>query len=279
MTELPHKETLYNEVIDIRTFLKKYTNQNVIFIPNPGNAGDSLNAMATIQVLDHLGIKWRLGVFNQTYKGEILLYGGGGNLIRRYNCCKTFLKRNHKHNSVVILPHTISDVNETLKMLGRNVTIFCREKVSYDYVLSVLTHKDNVYLSKDMAFYTKHDYIGSGRPSNNNGRGHGDTDVCYAFREDVEKTMIEIPKNNVDISKKYTIYGNTRSLKKIEIVSNQLLRYLSGYDVVHTNRLYVCIACHLLKRKVYFYPNNYYKNTAMYNYSLYKDENVIYVHD
>jgi exopolysaccharide biosynthesis predicted pyruvyltransferase EpsI len=257
----------YNEIEDIRAFLKKYNGVDVVYIPNPGSAGDSLIALGTIQVLNELGIKWRMGVYTRTYSGKIILYGGGGNLIWMYKCCKLFLKNNHKHNSIVILPQTISDVDRTLTSLGGNVTIFCREKKSYDYVTSIIKHKDRVYLSKDMALYAKHNFSGGGEG------------VCYAYREDDEKTSVKIPDGNDDISHRYTISGNTRSIYKIELVSNNLLRYISNFRVVHTNRLHVCIACHLLGKKVFLYPNNYYKNKAVYNYSLYMNENVIFMYE
>lgn len=257
----------YNELADIRVFLKQYKDKDIVYIPNPGNAGDSLIAMGTMQVLNELGIKWRMGVYNKTYKGEIIFYGGGGNLIWRYKCCKMFLENNSEHNSIVILPQTVSKVDDTLKSLGKNVTIFCREKISYDYVISMVKNTELVYLSKDMAFYTKHNF---------NCEGEG---VCYAYRVDGEKTSIKLPDENVDISKVHTISGNTRSVQRIEMVSNNMLRHISRFKVVHTNRLHIGIACHLLGKKVFLHPNNYYKNKAVYNYSLYMDENVVFMYD
>ena len=43
------------EIKDIRLFLSNYLNQEIIYIPNPGNAGDSLIVFGTIQIFYELG--------------------------------------------------------------------------------------------------------------------------------------------------------------------------------------------------------------------------------
>ena len=43
-------------VVDVKAFLKKYQGSKVKYIPNPGNAGDSLIGLATIQMLKELNI-------------------------------------------------------------------------------------------------------------------------------------------------------------------------------------------------------------------------------
>jgi exopolysaccharide biosynthesis predicted pyruvyltransferase EpsI len=263
----------YNEIDDIRVFLNRYRNMDIVYIPNPGNAGDSLIAMGTIHVLDELCIKWRMGVFTNKYRGKILLYGGGGNLAQKHRCCELFLMNNKEHNSIVILPQTIHGIDSLLEQLGSNITIFCREMVTYEYVISIFNHKHNVYLSKDMAFYTDHGF---------NGLCIG-VGICHAYRAGgsggTGKTSsgITIPYDNVDISWLLTVSRNTSSIKKIESVTNNMLRCLSKYRVVYTDRLHVAIASYLLGKLVYLHPNGCFENKAVYDYSLYLDDNVRFI--
>jgi hypothetical protein len=45
---------------DIAVFLKKYSNQEVIYCANPGNAGDAVIAHATFQLFEKLDIKLQI---------------------------------------------------------------------------------------------------------------------------------------------------------------------------------------------------------------------------
>src|SRR5689334_22709278 len=66
---------------DIRDYLAQFRGQDVLYLPNPGNAGDSVMSSATYQLLDAAGIRYHvphLGTLEPA--GKILLYGGGGNL-------------------------------------------------------------------------------------------------------------------------------------------------------------------------------------------------------
>jgi exopolysaccharide biosynthesis predicted pyruvyltransferase EpsI len=47
-----------------------------------------------------------------------------------------------------------------------------------------------------------------------------------------------------------------------------MINFLEEYKVVNTDRLHVAILASLLGKEVNFYPNSYYKNEAVYNYSL-----------
>jgi hypothetical protein len=51
-----------SSIIDI---LNKYKNNNIIYIPNPGNAGDSLIVLGTINIFDKLGLNYTIGDKNK----------------------------------------------------------------------------------------------------------------------------------------------------------------------------------------------------------------------
>lgn len=254
-------ENSINE-IDIRKFLLKYNDQEIVYVPNPGNAGDSIIAYGTIQLLNELGLNWKMGNINTTYMNKIIFYGGGGNFVELYGSCRIFISKNCNNNKIILLPHTINSNTDLLKNLDNNVIIICREKISYAHVHGIVKHKENVYLSKDMAFYIKN----IDKYKNITGSG-----TCNCFRTDNEKTMITIPNDNVDLSFTLLKVGCTSNMEMIENVSLSIFEYLSKYDTVNTNRLHMCIAGCLLNKKVNFYPNSYYKNKAVYDYSIKTD--------
>jgi len=257
------------EIKDIRIFLSNYLNQEIIYIPNPGNAGDSLIAFGTIQIFNELGLNWKMGSISNEYHNKTLFYGGGGNLVGLYSNCKKFIKKNKNDNKIIILPHTIKSEDIFLSNLNDNIIIFCREETSYNYVLKVFNHKKNVYLSKDMAFYinnlNKYKII----------KGNG---VCNAYRTDIEKTNIKIPEDNSDLSNTLIKPGNTKKINVIKDVSLSIFDHLSKFKTINTNRLHIAIAGSLLDKKVNFYRNSYYKNKSAFEYSInniYKNTNFI----
>lgn len=244
---------------DIYMFLKEYMGKEIIYVPNPGNAGDSLIAFGTLQVFDEIGLNYSIGNHTVTYTNKLLFFGGGGNFVGLYPQCRSFFKNNMSNNTIVLLPHTIKDETELIESFNDNIIIICRERESYNYVYSIIKNKNNVLLSKDMAFYIK--------DIDNYKLIKGDG-ICNCFRTDTEKTGIAIPSNNIDLSKKLNMANNTSHKDIIEKVSLSIFEYLSKYDTINTNRLHMAIAGSLLNKRVHFYPNSYYKNKAVYEYSI-----------
>lgn len=267
--------SIYREIDDIGPFLKQYVsdhaNKQVVYFPNIGNAGDSLIAHATVEIFDSSGIKYKLGKKDQTYENSILIYGGGGNFVRPYTDCKNFLTKHltngSKGNKLLILPHTIRDYDEVIRKCDDNVTIICREKVSYDYCFKLMTYKSRLYLSKDMALYLRPD-VSTNTNTNK---------TLNAYRTDCEKTNIKIPADNVDVSLKFQDCGFMTNLSIAKTTTDKVFAYLAAYDVIKTNRLHIAIAGALLGKQVQMHSNSYYKNKAVYDYSLKHMANITFV--
>jgi exopolysaccharide biosynthesis predicted pyruvyltransferase EpsI len=253
-------------IIDI---LNKYKDDNIIYIPNPGNAGDSLIALGTLFMFDKLELNYTIGDINTKYNNQILFYAGGGNLVGIYNNCKQFILNNQDNNQIVLLPHTVKDETKLIKRFKDNIIIICREDISYNYVKNNSKYKHNIYLSDDMAFYISLLSLGI----DNSIIGIGE---CNCFRTDSEKTSIKIPTNNNDISKTLNKSNNTSDKKSIIDVCTTFFNYLAKYDTINTNRLHIAIAGCLLNKKVNLYANSYYKNKAIYDTSLKNKYNIIF---
>ena len=252
------EEPRYNEV-DLSDYLQRFRSREIVYIPNPGNAGDSLIADGTLRLLDKVGLSYRIGHPQENYSDRLLFYAGGGNLTGLYENCRHFLLQNKEHNEIVILPHTIMQEDDLIRSFGDNITIFCREKMSYKYVHELAKHKDKVLLSPDLAFYIDDIDEYKNRPADG---------ICQCLRMDIEKTGISISQDNIDLSHHLIRPGNTSDKAIIRQVSLSTFDWLANYSVIHTNRLHLAIVGSLLGRDVTLRPNNYYKNRAIYDYSL-----------
>jgi exopolysaccharide biosynthesis predicted pyruvyltransferase EpsI len=270
---------------DIEKYIVNNSGSKFYFMPNPGNAGDSLINLATYQVLRKCGCEFSMVDPKDDLEGMTVLYGGGGNFVNYYANAADFVSRWHeKASKLIVLPHTISGHENLIRSLGPNVDLICRERKSFDY-LSGLTIKANVLLMDDMAFGLDisflQDYKDNRAGSSNSGKAHRSTlpflgklfkDISSeekklnSFRNDKESTDISIPADNIDVSR--LLKSGDMSEKWVMETSILFLNFLDHYDQINTNRLHVCIAGILLKKRVNFYPNAYYKNEAIYHFSM-----------
>ncbi len=238
----------------------KYIDTDIIYIPNPGNVGDSIIVYGTIQIFNELNLRWSIGNINEVYTGKTLFYAGGGNLVGIYKCAYWFLEKNKDNNKIVILPHTIKDEDMLIKSFSKDIIVICRELVSYNYVYNLHAFKENVFLSKDMAFYIN-------IPSEfKDKKGNG---IGNCFRRDSETNgIINIPSDNNDISLTLLKEGNTSIISVINESTMSFFEYISNYEIINTDRLHIAIAATLLNKKVNLYRNNYYKVQAIFDFSI-----------
>lgn len=274
--------------INVEIYLKGLAEQGeLVYCPNAGNAGDSLIAHATFQLFKRQGIPVELydeARFDPNEK--ILIYGGGGSFVPEYSAARQFVERYHRAvRKLVVLPHTISGHADLLSQLESNVDLFAREEVSFEYATKCAPNA-NVFLADDLALdLNVTDVLASnfklpywtiplkqvvrrdtGLLREAVRRARGKTQVLNCFRTDKERTEIRLPFGNMDLSKLFKC--GTSTPEQALLATQMLLRMLNRYDEVRTNRLHLAIAGALLGKHVKFYPNSYFKNEAVYNFSL-----------
>lgn len=267
----------------------------VHYYSNPGNAGDALITKATMQLFRCNGVRYQwIDHPDLVPQGGIIVYSGGGNLTRYYDVARQFVGAIHKvAERVIILPHTIDGHEDLLSTLGSNVDIICRERISYEHVQRY-AKRANVYLTDDMAFHLKIDDLFANaqfqRPWHRSldttlliralyTKNFGQlatylrsrywvarTGILHAFRTDVEQSSIEVPSNNCDISE--VANHGTHSEAAVSSSAIHLLQLVKHCRQLHTNRLHAAIAGALLNKEVWFYPNSYFKNQAVYEFSM-----------
>lgn len=285
--------------------LSPLRNRNVVFAPHPGNAGDALIAVATYQLLDQLLPAYHvcetLEALQAEAPGSVVILAGGGNLINqsRSNSVRNRLERTYKvAEQVILLPHTITGNIDMLARLPSSVHIFCREVPSFEHTLQYAPSA-NVYLEHDLAFFldpTELPTPGANAISNAPRRGSADLargayssamgaritlsgalardSSLNCFRTDKE-VFGRIPRANYDIPRLF----KRASLAPVSAsrAAEHVLRALNSFKTIRTNRLHMCIAGTLLGKTVRLHPNNYYKNRAVYEYSLSHYGNVLWV--
>lgn len=303
MGNLNEKAVSFSEkTLNIADFLRTL-DSSFIYYPNPGNAGDSLIASATFAYFEQAQLNYTVATRKHfDAKGKTLVYAGGGNFGGSQSRVGQFLKEYSQVAShIVILPHTLFGAETLLKELPNNVHIICRERVSYEHATaqcknaSVYLHNDMVidadinhfiavptsqppiakYIFQDMTrrIYGERDNdLGIAvkcalrflftSPHKSIKKGY----VLNAFREDVEKTDIAIPEDNVDLSDIYELSACSAELARYS--THLLLTHIQAFDTIKTNRLHVAIAAMKLGKKVHLYGNNYFKIKAIYDYSI-----------
>ncbi len=242
---------------DLKQFLKKYRNKSVDFFRFPGNYGDSLIWHGTKNLFSELIIDEKYVDINSSRYNNTLLIDGGGNFVDYYSDIRDFLiKKSFLYNEVIILPHTIfgDEQIRVLNNISSKLVIFCREEISVNFLNNKIKNA-NVYTWHDCAFYNNlvQEPKGSGE--------------LNAFRLDKESRLQKLPSSNKDISLKG--YA-TKPL-------DEFIDKIYPYKQVNTDRLHVAICAVLLGKKVKLYANSYYKNKAVFNYSLKNYNNIEFI--
>jgi exopolysaccharide biosynthesis predicted pyruvyltransferase EpsI len=238
---------------------------------------------------------------------RVVICGGGGNLIPLYDRTERAVRwAARRARRLILLPHTVQGNEELLADLGPNVDLICRERVSHRHVKHAV-RSAGCHLANDMALSLDMDatlsrepdvsfrpslwtrrwayrlvsparlktvpsprkvargqrLIAARRARLKDGMPAG---TLQAFRTDREKTRIPLPVDNLDVARLFS--HGTKNPWVSHIASFQLLRYLETFQAVQTDRLHTAIGAALLHKDVRFYSNSYYKNRAVYEFSL-----------
>lgn len=270
----------------------------VLYRPNPGNAGDSLIAHATYRMFRKAGLRWKLATDSDSGEGRTVVYGGGGNLGEGYRDARDFLERHAgRCRRLVLLPHTVEGNEDLLSRLGPETHLFLREETSLDHCKQSAP-RANSHLCHDMALTLPRGEdvrVGWGgiasaflkrigdpsapsakalamlvqarlRRMDRHGRIRARGAVLEAFRTDGESKGRELPIGNRDLSKAFET-GNMDPFWA-SLSARMLLSYVDGAALVRTDRLHVAISCCLRGVPVELHANSNFKCEAVWKHSL-----------
>jgi exopolysaccharide biosynthesis predicted pyruvyltransferase EpsI len=258
--------SLGNKFLD-QFLINHLKNKNVAFFQNTGNAGDALIWYGTLCLFKKLGISctpYSVAIKNHpSIPIDVIVYSGGGNLVPYYHHCFQFLQDVMGRGiPVIVLPHTIQGHQSLLSQLRPNVTLLCREKMSYHYCKKIVPYKENVFLACDLAFFAD---LTPFTPSKK--EEEAPPKNLFAFRLDCEinklREGIPLPSTNQDISSYGSLTDTTSDDENFAVVE-RFIKTIDAYDVVWTDRLHVGIAAFLLGKKVHLFDNSYGKTRAVF---------------
>ncbi len=275
------------EKINIREYLKQFASQHVIYKPNPGNAGDCVIASATYQLFDQCCVDYQVYRKGNDTKNAVVMYGGGGNLVGIYTNAREFLGGHHqKASKFILLPHTIAGNEQLLGELGKNTTIICRELESYRHAKEFASNcevllADDLALSLDLGRIkslpripplsarvlacipelVKNDLLLKYKL-----RDFKDSRSLSCFRVDPESAMSILPDKNIDLSEVLRYKESPRFV--CDWITQSFLMVLDQFETINTDRLHIGIVGGLLGKSTRLYPGNYYKNEAVFEFSI-----------
>jgi exopolysaccharide biosynthesis predicted pyruvyltransferase EpsI len=255
------------------------------YIPNRGNAGDSLIAAATWQLFGRLHMTDRMEIDGDIHAGDNVIYAGGGNLIPEYTQARTAIRACMRAGaaSFVLLPHSINGNEDLLREMDNRFHLFCRERQSFAHARRHAT-KAHVYLTHDLVFGLDLNLLNQRMASNLLRLAAGfDAGTLMAYlrwrlkilairpqqaremrlmRVDVESKHSGIYPEKYDLSSQHQSAYKERC--EAELVSRDFFHVLDRADHIVSDRLHVCIGGALLGKKVTMLDNSYGKNGSVY---------------
>lgn len=284
-----------SDLINLFKELSEKKQGNIYYYANNGNAGDALINMGFYALAKKYNLNFKPISFNEVTKvkqDDIVMIAGGGALVPEWGATTDFLTQlNNQKVKVVILPHSIREVDDVISNLTEGSIIFCREKYSYDYCIKK-SNASKIFLEDDIAFFCDVSEIKS---SKNKMQVFSNKNIIrkfifayhniiskfkktiYATRVDKEQSAtVDVPRvlfNDLSIVASFGSSNYDQSLYS----ARKFLELIDLYDEVYTDRLHVSIGAALLNKKVKIYNNGYYKCKGVYEQSMQKMENVSFI--
>ncbi|MCR3906934.1 MAG: polysaccharide pyruvyl transferase family protein [Tenericutes bacterium] len=214
----------------------------------------------------------------QASSSDVILIHGGGNMNDLWHGIRLLknIIQQHPDNALIVAPQSYWFEGTCFPSLfsktSQKIYLFCREKISYQLLTSLNLPKNvHVLLSPDTSLYlTKEDF-----------HANSGEYTLFCLRTDKESAMFQQEENNQLLWQ----VTSTRWQLKRKILMQDLSIFGSFKDFValieaskkvYTDRLHVAILAAILGKKTVLYPNSYYKNKAVYEYSLSNYPNVIF---
>ena len=241
----------------------------VTFVPNPGNIGDAAINLACFDYLTERFDKVEICAMADTPRTECVFVGGGGNAVEPlYVDVRDFLDRLAPDHRLFMFPATIKGYSSSLQRVAPIARILCRESISLAYVAKQIG-PENVLLAHDAAFLLaprlQKDFADR--------IGETMTAKCRSFRTDRESIYWELRGNDIMVEHQGAWTDMAAARDCVLAVASYLLRF----DVVETDRLHCAILAAILGRRTMLRANSYYKNIAVFEHSLSRFSNTIFL--
>lgn len=230
-------------------------------------------------ISDDLAYKWTIKEDKiQDQSADVILIHGGANLNDLWGHGLYILRniiKNSPHSTIIVAPQSYWFKNtrfqNLFKKTQQEINLFARERYSYKLLCSMNLPKNvHIRLSQDSALYLpKTDF----HPID----GTYDLICPRKDKESIVEWNINLRKDGgiIDLrdSKERLFVGDIAYLVDFDL----FLKLVEGATNVLTDRLHIAIFSAILGKNTFLYPNSYYKNKGVYEFSLQKYPNVKFI--
>jgi exopolysaccharide biosynthesis predicted pyruvyltransferase EpsI len=232
----------------------------VTFVPNPGNIGDAAINLACFYYLNDRFARVDICPMTDTPRTECVFLGGGGNAVEPlYNDVRNFLDRLPLEHRLFVFPATIRGYSKSLLRVAPIARILCRELTSYTSLTNQLG-LERVWLTHDAAFLLAPRLRRDFTSTLNNAAAS----KCYLFRTDKERVDYRFGGNDM-MSENHSYWTDMGAARNAVWA---VAHYFLNFGEVETDRLHGAILAAILGRQTILRANCYYKNAAVFNFSL-----------
>jgi exopolysaccharide biosynthesis predicted pyruvyltransferase EpsI len=277
----PHWSAISEELQDIGTQQRR-----VLYIANPGNAGDALIASATWQFFEDTGLSPRPARAKDIRANDVVIYGGGGNLVPMYPDARTAIETALRVGVArfVLLPHTIRGHEDLLSALDDRFSVYGRDAITCEHV-AAHAGTARVALAPDMAlginverlqrrtaampFWWLWRWAGLRKHQRRSYRrwlemsdriDANDMGLLEIYRNDQESSR-NSGTTERDLSGLYC--SSLRNRNECDAISARFLSIIDRASRIMTDRLHVGIGGQLMGKEVVLFDNSYGKNHAV----------------
>ncbi|MBE6463594.1 MAG: hypothetical protein E7005_07585 [Alphaproteobacteria bacterium] len=208
---------------------------------------------------------------------------GGGAWIGNYkNYWQPLLEKLSKAEKIIILPSSFNDCQHFIDSIDNRYTIFCREKKSYNYLLSRNTTA-KIILDYDMAFRLNESIFDS--ELNISFKEKLFLYVIYKKLKTLRSTVKFIRQDkeakktqDTDLDLSLCLVSNSIFCEDFVIFATlTLLSAIDKFDTIITDRLHIGISSILMSKKLFLLDNSYGKVFEVFNHTLPNDCNICFI--
>jgi len=208
--------------------------------------------------------------------GSLILIEGGGNVNDLWPHGIRLLKillRDNPNSTIIVAPQSYYFRTTNFPSIFRNfqgrVYLFSREKYSYVLLKKMnLPENVEVLLSQDTVFYLSREDFPQGSEKYN----------LLCLRKDKESIINEHLRKKI----REVLYTKLDQVLESDVPVEaknfqEFISIIGNSRSVFTDRLHVAALAAIMGKRVFLFPNIYWKNKGVYEYSLTKFDNVTFV--
>ncbi|WP_336760774.1 polysaccharide pyruvyl transferase family protein [Asaia sp. VD9] len=253
--------------------IREFASNNAAYYPGYGNLGDALIQLGTLDLFNDLEWSPRIieGRNPNVFIGHNhVVMGGGGGWTR--GLWETYLDQVlaflETGGQLLILPSTFSGFGSEFVPYAEQVTLFCREERSYEDLIRNGFPSNRIFVCHDLAFYVHPRHFSQFEIA-------GVYPDLKMLRRDEETTQSTVPRHSFDFPLLFNdIQWQTAAQCLAPLQAAATL--ISQFDRIETDRLHMSVLSALIGRNVKMSANSYFKNRAVFDYTLARFPNVMF---